>query len=291
MTLLRRYKIQFIAISCLAIAIAVSTYLFLKTSDNEDVTLGVVKKGDVTQRVLIAGTIFPKRSALIAAPYDGYIRKLFVRVGDKVTEGNPLVTISQLPHSLGETLFPLLAPFSGEVVLLQKSEGEYIEKVASSSGRNVILRLDDTSAYTVSVFVPEIDHGKLKIGQSTEIKVTAIQGARYNGKITNISRAPKISDNWDSARVEYPIEVSLLDPDDKITSGQSVMINVVTNEVKNVLVIAHNYVTSKDGKYFLTNQKGEILEIQIGLENEEYLEIKSGATEGMKVRPIDYLTL
>ncbi|MCX6125608.1 MAG: efflux RND transporter periplasmic adaptor subunit, partial [Proteobacteria bacterium] len=164
-----------------------------------------VKRGDILQRVLISGAIAAKRTTGIAPPYEGYIKQLYVDVGDDVKIGQPLVTISQLAHSKNEELYPILAPFSGKVVQIQKTEGEYLEKFASGQGKSAILRIDDLSEMFVQADVPEIDLGKLKIGQAAVIRATAVTGRTYKGEIISISRAPKGGDGWDRNRIEYPV--------------------------------------------------------------------------------------
>ncbi len=265
------------------------TSVVVKSDSTEK--LQEVKHGDVIQKVLISGVITPKRTTSIVAPYDGYIRKLFVNVGDLVKEGQPLVTISQLAHSRNEELYPILAPFAGKIVQVLKTEGEFAEKAASSPGRNMILRLDDLSSIYIAADAPEIDHGKLKLGQSVVIRASALPKKTYKGKIDQISMAPKYTDNWERGRVEYPIRIQVIDPDNELISGMSAMAEVITKEVKGVLVISHESLIRDKGKYFVDTGVESRKEVIVGLENEEFVEISSGITEGTKVRAVDFLKM
>ncbi len=47
---------------------------------------GTVVREDLIQRVTIAGEIAPLRKTIITAPYNGYVKKLFVKVGDVVIQ-------------------------------------------------------------------------------------------------------------------------------------------------------------------------------------------------------------
>ncbi len=40
---------------------------------------GTVKRGDLVQRVTVSGMVHPHRRTVFVAPYDGYIRKLYVK--------------------------------------------------------------------------------------------------------------------------------------------------------------------------------------------------------------------
>src|SRR5688572_22753881 len=51
-----------------------------------------VERGDLYQRVTVAGTVEPNKSAPITTPFTGYVQKLFVKVGQKVKANDPIVT-------------------------------------------------------------------------------------------------------------------------------------------------------------------------------------------------------
>ena len=250
-----------------------------------------VKRGDVLQRVLISGAIAAKRTTGIAPPYEGYVKHLYVDVGDDVKIGQPLVTISQLAHSKNEELYPILAPFSGKVVQVQKTEGEYLDKFGTGQGKSAILRIDDLSELFVQADVPEIDLGKLKIGQAAVIRATAVTGRTYKGEIISISRAPKGGDGWDRNRIEYPVRMRITDPDAQLVSGMSASAEVITKEVRNVLVLRHEFIVKEKDAYFVNGKDGKRMEIKIGLENEDQVEVTSGLAEGGEVRPVDFLNL
>ena len=59
--------------------------LFL-VSGTEHSNRGTVAKGELIQRVTFSGTVSPNRKSVITAPYNGYVRNVYVRVGEKVQE-------------------------------------------------------------------------------------------------------------------------------------------------------------------------------------------------------------
>src|SRR5690348_13315522 len=68
--------------------------------------VGTVSRGDLTQRVTISGTITPNHKTVIATPYNGYIRKMFVQVGEQVKSGDPIVSVAQSLRGSGEDVYP-----------------------------------------------------------------------------------------------------------------------------------------------------------------------------------------
>ena len=72
--------------------------------------------------------------------------------------------------------FPLRAPFSGTVVQIEKSEGEFIKE---GDIKDFILRIDDTSKMFILANSPEIDRVKVKLNQEAVIKASAIINKQY----------------------------------------------------------------------------------------------------------------
>ena len=53
--------------------------------------------------------------------------KIYVKFGQHVKEGDPIVSLEQSLHSQHEEIYPLRAPFEGDVVQILHNEGEYVD--------------------------------------------------------------------------------------------------------------------------------------------------------------------
>lgn len=279
-------------LSLIVIILLVSTAYFVVFKTNQSDAKGkvyaVVKRVDLVQRVTIAGTIVPKRKTLITAPYDGYIQKLFVAVGDKVKRRDPIVTLTQSLLS-GEEVFPIRAPFPGVVVQVRNQSGEYVK---ANDQNNYMVRIDDLSELLVEANVPEIDYLKIKLGQEAVIKASAVLGKKYKGRISEVSIAAMESSDWSNkGKVEYPIKLVVVDPDEQIKPGMSALVDVTAQKLTNVLTLRHEFIRKEDEGYFVTLESGEQRAIKVGLQNEVMFEIKEGLKEGEKVRQTDFYEL
>src|SRR4051812_13557093 len=87
-----------------------------------------VRRGDLVQRVTLTGTVVPNRKTVISAPYNGYVKKLFVSVGEAVKADQPIISITQSVRERGEEVYPLRSPFPGTVVQILASEGDYVKQ-------------------------------------------------------------------------------------------------------------------------------------------------------------------
>lgn len=248
---------------------------------------GVVRRGELIQRVTVSGSVIPKRKGLILAPYAGYVRKLYVKIGDQVKEGDPLVSLAQSIRS-NEEIFPLRAPFSGTVVQVQKQEGEYVP--TGGADVSTMVRVDDLSRLGIDANAPELEFPKLKIGQEVIVRATAILDRTYKGRIKTISLASKDQSSWDRSRVEFPFTMEVLDQDERLRPGMSVIVDIVAMKLPSALILRHEYIDKNGDDYFVTlDGSGEKRPIKVGLQNEEAFEIVSGLKEGERARPVDFL--
>ena len=250
--------------------------------------LGVVKRADFIQRVTVAGTVIPRRRTIITAPYVGYIKKLYVHVGSHVNAGDPVVSVVQTLTGVDEKVYPLRAPFSGTVVQVLHTDGEYVDMGDS----NVIVRIDDLSGLMVQADAPEMDVVKIKEGQDVIVKVSATVVRSYKGIIREIFRAAREKKDWNRTldKVDFPIRIDVTDPDEMIKPGMTALVDVIANKHDKALLLRHEYVQRTGEQYFVTLKTGEKRNIQVGLQNEEFFEIAAGIAEGDQVRQTDFLS-
>jgi multidrug efflux pump subunit AcrA (membrane-fusion protein) len=255
------------------------------------VVIGKVSRGDLVQKVTIAGSVTPIHKTIISAPYSGYLKKLYVQVGDHVKAGDPIVTLTQSLDSRHEEVYPMRAPFDGTVVQVLRVEGEYIDQTNSNGLGIGIVRIDDLTHLRVDAGSPELDVEKLKVGQDAVIKASSVLGRSYHGKIRTISLAAKEQKDWDKSRVEFSVQLDVVDSDPQLEPGMSVICDITANKLSNILTLQHEYIQKTGDQYFVTTADGSKKQIEVGLQNEESFQIKSGVSEGDQVQQTDFLAL
>lgn len=249
---------------------------------------GLVKKEALVQKVTIAGSVIPNRRTIVTAPYQGYIKKIFVKVGDRIAQGVPVVSIAQSLLSR-EPIYPLRAPFPGTVVQVEKSEGEFIKE---GDPKDFIVRIDDIDRLFVLANAPEIDRVKIKIGQEAVIKASAILGRSYKGIVRALSLAAKERESqWERSPVEFSVRMEVMDPDEQLHPGMSVLIDIITSQRNSVLTLRHEFIHRDGDKYFVIMKSGKRQPIEVGLQNEEAFEVKTGLKEGDVVKQVNFAEL
>jgi multidrug efflux pump subunit AcrA (membrane-fusion protein) len=259
---------------------------FGQKSDSSNI--GTVTRADLVQRVTIAGTVNPNHKSIISAPYNGYVKKIYVQIGDQVKTGDPIVSVTQSLRG-NEEVYPMRAPFPGTVVQILRSEGEYVSTTDATTSS--LVRIDDLTKLYVEANAPEIEVAKLRLGQDAIIKASAILDRSYHGKIEHISLAAKEQKDWDKSRVEFPVLIGITDKDAAIEPGMSVVVDIITSKLSKVLTLRHEFIQKVGDQYYVVTEKGEKKPIDVGLQNEESFEIKKGVAEGDRIRQTDFLSL
>ena len=285
------YKRRVIVLVALAVAACTKTDAAIqkKAPPTFNKDIGTVRRQDLVQQVTIAGTIVSNRETTITAPYPGYVRKLYVKIGDPVKSGDPIVSIAQTLNEQG-SIFPLRAPFPGTVVQVQKKEGEYVKQ---NEQEGMIVRIDDLTKLFVNTNVPELDMVKIKTGQETLIKATALPGKTFQGVIRDISLAAKTEQFKRSSEDSgvFPAKIEILGSTESLKPGMSAVVDVITSKRENALALGHEFVKRKNQKYFVKLADGTEKEIQVGIQTDIHFEVLSGLSEGDQVRTLDFLEM
>jgi len=237
------------------------------------------------QRVSVTGTARGKRSAYVQAGYGGYVAKLNVKLGQKIKEGDALMSISQTIDQPLSQIFPVRAPFTGVITQVLKNEGEWV----ANTRQDAVMRLDDLTETWVDANIPEIDIAKVTVGLEAIIRPNALVGRTYKGVVREISLSAKeAADRWERGKVEFPILIQVTDADDELKPGMSVSVDVVAAKAEKVLTLPHEFVHRGPEGYHVVDASDKQHPVETGLTNESLIEIKSGVSEGMEVKMIDF---
>jgi multidrug efflux pump subunit AcrA (membrane-fusion protein) len=265
-------------------------YYFFANKKQKDVgsQTAIVQRGELLQRVTIAGVIQSLKTTIITAPYDGYIQRIYVKIGDKVKAGDPLVSVSQSLQAT-ENVYPIRAPFGGTVVQILTTDGEFVKQ---GDVQNFIVRLDDISKLFVMANVPEIDIVKIKKNQEAIIKASPILDKTYKGIVRDISLAATTqTGSSNRAQAEYRVKLEVLDVDDLLKPGMSTILDIIPEKKTDVLILPHEYINKEGDNYSVTLKNGTKRDVKIGMQNETMVEIQEGLKEGDEIRQVDFIGL
>jgi HlyD family secretion protein len=174
----------------------------------------------------------------------------------------------------------LTSSIKGVVTGINVEEGEKITSgtQAIGGGGTAIMTVADLSEMIVKASINEVDVGKLKKGQRVEIGFDAIKGKVYYGKVRRISPSGTEEDNL----VVYPVEVEILNADERIRPGMTADLDIIIAEAENVICIPKHAVINREGKTIVNIKKENKFvprEVITGVEDDVKIEVKSGLSE------------
>jgi len=181
------------------------------------------------------------------------------------------------------------APAVGQVVYWSSTEQwsrVKIEQGAEISEGYKIITIPDSSKMKVEVKVHETWIDKVEPNQPAKIIIAAFPDKAFTGKV--LKKAPLANpDRWLNPDLKvYTTDVSIDGTNDFLKTGMTGKVEVLIDELHDVLYVPIQSVVTVDEKemcYVMASSRAEMREVETGLFNDNFVEIKSGLTEGEKV--------
>ena len=169
----------------------------------------------------------------------------------------------------------LVAPISGTVTSLDLSIGAQVD------AESVITISQLSQPYTLEAYLDETDWGKAKIGNKVTVTFDLLSEQTYPGTVTLVY--PELSESFESSLVRLVVQLDQSLSQD-LPAGTGATVKVIGGEARGVVLIPVEAIhQSEDGKAVVTalqNGQQSEREIELGLQNETYAEVKSGLDAG-----------
>ncbi len=224
-------------------------------------------------------------------------------------------SLKELKTSLRRT--NIYAPATGVVSRLNVEQGERVVGTLQMAGTEM-MRVANLDAIEVQVDVSENDVLRVSVGDPTEIEVDAYIDRKFNGVVTEIANSASNSASASLAtdQVTNFVVKILINPDsykDLMSTGKrfpfrpgmSASVEINTQTVENVLSIPIQAVTTREEKdkddkdgtaktvsnkededelkevvFLMSAGKAEMQEVKTGIQDDTYIQVLSGLTEG-----------
>jgi len=178
---------------------------------------------------------------------------------------------------------------------LAKENLEYTDIVASISGiiseknismgknvgpGDVLFTIVNTDNVYAESGVSEKDIAKIKVGQRVLVKIDALGGKVFEGKVETIS--PVINEQSKT----YPIKVLIENIDNELKGGMFANMEIIVDTRKDVIGIPKDAVLNEGGKYYVFIEKDGKAEkriVKLGYSKDDYYEVLEGVKIGEKV--------
>ena len=180
------------------------------------------------------------------------------------------------------------APAVGQVVYWSSTERwsrVKIEQGAEVSEGYKIITIPDASEMKVEIKVHETWIDKIEPNQPANITVAAFPEKTFTGRV--LKKAP-LADQTDFLNPDlkvYLTDVSIEGANEDLKTGMTADVEVIINELHDIIYVPIQSVTTVEEKKicYVMGSAVEKREVETGLFNENFVEIKSGLNEGEKV--------
>ncbi|MEH7083433.1 HlyD family efflux transporter periplasmic adaptor subunit [Neobacillus drentensis] len=276
-------KLIWILVSVVVIGFVGFQYYKSKTVSSEataQTRTAVVQQGKLEVKISGSGTVEPVTSEDIKATDDNNeIDEVLVSAGDKVSEGDELITFT-------DDSDPITAPADGTITTVSVLEGERV------TNGQVVAHLTDYKDLQTVVAVDELDITKIKKKQTVSLTVSAYPDTTYTGKVTAIAA------EGTSANGTSTFDVTIhIDKPKNLKVGMSTEASILTqskenalyvpvdgvytnNNEKYVIVTAASTDSSSDASAGTSQQKT----VKTGISTDEYVELTEGVTAGETIQ-------
>ncbi|MBR1684396.1 MAG: HlyD family efflux transporter periplasmic adaptor subunit [Clostridia bacterium] len=267
--LVRKIIVWLLLLLVLALA---GLYVYSKLKSEYTVTYNgyTATTGSISNSLSFSGSMQLVTSATYASSSSATVRAVYVQEGDKVTEGQRLVRLSN-----GETI---KAEFDGKVNTVSVAVGDEV------SQNTQLVQVADFSHLKTSIRIDEYDISSVHVGDSCIVTATATE-KQFRSTISSINYISSSQGN-----VAYYTGTVYVDVDEtaSVYPGMQVTVTVPQEQAENVVILKMDALSfSYENTAFVYKQEedGTMTEVPVtvGVSNGNYVEIKEGLEDGEEV--------
>ncbi len=222
--------------------------------------------GSISNALSFSGSLALVDSKTYTASSDTTVRTVYVAEGDTVKKGAKLMRLAD-----GTTL---TADFDGKVNQVYVSADDEV-----SSGTSLV-QIADFSHMKVSMRVDEYDIADVSVGTACTVTATATEKT-FESTISSINYISASSGN-----VAYYTAVAYVDVnEDGIYPGMQVTVSIPKEAAENVVILkedALSFTATNSAYVYMKGEDDEMttVDVEVGVSNGKYVEIKSGVSDG-----------
>lgn len=175
--------------------------------------------------------------------------------------------------------FVIRAPKPGMVIYYREWSGQKRSVGSSISPWDLtVATLPDLSVMISKTYVNEIDVSKLKSGQPVRVGVDAFPEKSYTGVVTDVANIGEQLPNTDAKVFEVIIRVNEYDP--ILRPSMTTSNHIVTKSFEDVLYVPLEAIHADDSLSYVYTTRNRKQIVITGEQNENFIIVEKGLTEG-----------
>ncbi len=189
--------------------------------------------------------------------------------GVRAAQGNLILLKTRLDNA------NILSPLNGVVIR------RHVQAGAFSKAGAAIFTVADVSTLLAKAVVGEAQIAELTLGKSVNVKVDALKGQEFKGRVTRLSPAASVPTRT------FTAEVSIPNPGEQIKVGMFANADIVGQERKNVLAVPESALVMREDQktVFVVAEENRVVQkvLKLGDAAGGYVEVLSGVKEGERI--------
>ena len=257
------------------------------TEENKEVeTLYAVStyktvEGNLDDYLEFGGDVASVNEVMVLPDQGGKITNILVKVGDMVKKDQVIAYVNPLRVGVVYNDSPVKAPIAGRITSLPVTVGS---TVAQSS---LVAKVARTDELEIRIAIAERFISRIQNGQKATVTFDAYPSVVFEAKVFEISPV------LDTSTRTMSVKLRLDPPDSRVKVGMYGRVKLVTESVKNAIVLPQSALISRDGKdyvFVITSPKSGKNAATVGLRSvtkgisiDNTVEITKGLEAGEEV--------
>lgn len=200
-----------------------------------------------------------------------YFEEIYFEVNDYVEEGQNILKYTDGTY--------LTAPYNCVITELS------IPSLGEECTNNHYVNVASTDLLQMQLSVDETQLSEVSLGQEAQIDVSVYDDKPYTGYVTNISNTGTYSSSSGSSSFTVTVQFP---NDGEVLIGMSAKCSVILNKAEDVVAVPSEAITTENREKYVTviddDGKTEKVQVETGISNDAYTEIKSGLDAGETVQ-------
>ena len=193
----------------------------------------------------------------------------------------------------------IYSPLTGRVITLNAKEGEVVVSGTMNNPGSVIGIIADMAEINAEVDVDETEIVNVKLGQEAVLRVDALPGREYKGKVMEVGSSGYNRANQPDVTF-FKVKILIDHPDDNLRARMSVRAEIRTASRPGTLTVPIQAVVEREpekgGKarkvvFVIEGGKARQRPVETGISDETHVELTSGVKPGEQVATGPYRVL
>lgn len=254
------------------------------------------KKTSINNTLSVQGTLEPIRKSSISSSDFIVVKEVFVKTGDVVEQGEPLIRVEQSTGYQGDPFQILsvfleqnkLEPAQTGAVLYADMDGVVTECAAVGEElypMQTAVMLADFSQAVIEIEVPELYASGLSVGQSAKASPVSEQNTVFSGVLTEIDAriTQKFSILEQAPERVVNCRITIPQMEKTRRPGTSMDVSIITDSVQNAVTVPYtgiHQVGAQEYIYVVSPDGIEKRAVQTGYHLASEIQIKCGVSDG-----------